>query len=169
MNQKINRHEIIKNFHKMRKEYNEKEKESEIEILNQLKIKENEIEKETEFLKQSIKDRKKLNLEFNKNKNEIKNDIINKQQEFLSSINFDDIKIIIKYNEFIYPIVCVNPEYDIYNNQITYSIEYKNGLITDKKEIIKKVFSILYTKPHFIEFIDDLEIIHFLKNVNSNI
>lgn len=167
MNQKINRHEIIKNFHKMRKEYNEKEKESEIEILNQLKIKENEIEKETEFLKQSIKDRKKLNLEFNKN--EIKNDIINKQQEFLSSINFDDIKIIIKYNEFIYPIVCVNPEYDIYNNQITYSIEYKNGLITDKKEIIKKVFSILYTKPHFIEFIDDLEIIHFLKNVNSNI
>ena len=167
MNQKINRHEIIKNFHKMRKEYNEQEKESEIEILNQLKIKENEIEKETEFLKQSIKDRKKLNLEFNKN--EIKNDIINKQQEFLSSINFDDIKIIIKYNEFIYPIVCVNPEYDIYNNQITYSIEYKNGLITDKKEIIKKVFSILYTKPHFIEFIDDLEIIHFLKNVNSNI
>ena len=117
--------------------------------------------------------KKKINEESNiKKKDEedslekLKIDIINRQENFLSSINFDDIKKVTIHNEFSYLLFYSEPYYNIYNYQITYSIEYNNGLVTEKKDIIKKVFSILYTKPHFIEFLDDIEIIHFVKIAN---
>lgn len=94
----------------------------------------------------------------------LKMDITNRQQTFLSSINFEDVKTITKHNESSYLLFSDDSNYDIYNHQITYSIEYNNGLVTKKKDIIKKVFLILYTKAHFIEFLDDdIEIIHFVK------
>jgi hypothetical protein len=139
MNQKINRQEIIEKFHQMRKEDEQKEK----------------IEQE---LHKSIDEGNCLV--------KVKMDIINRQQNFLSSINFDDIKIVTIHNEFSCGLSYVDTNYDIYNHHITYSIEYNNGLVTKKKDIIKKVFRILYTKPHFVEFIDDIEIIHFVKIVN---
>jgi hypothetical protein len=81
----------------------------------------------------------------------------------LSSINFNDIKSITKYHESWYLIY----NFDTNANEVNYSytIEYNNGLITDKKEINKKVFKILYTKPHFIKFNDDddgIEVIYFV-------
>ena len=139
MNQKINRHEIIEKFHQMRKEDAEKK------INEESNIKKKDEEASLEKLKI---------------------DITNRQQNFLSSINFDDVKTITKHNESSYLLFYDDSNYDIYNHQITYSIEYNNGLVTKKKDIIKKVFSILYTKAHFIEFLDDIEIIHFVKIAN---
>lgn len=99
----------------------------------------------------------------NEKKEKIKIDITNRQKEFLSSINFYDIKsITIHTEEIIYLILYLDLDYDIYNNLVLYSIEYNNGLITEKKEITKKVFEILYTKQHYIEFFDNIKIMHFI-------
>ena len=164
MNQKIDRKMIISNFFQMREKYEETEKAKEIEILEQLRIKEKRTDQILEQLRIKEKIGKLEQLRINdENKEEIKIDIANKQIQFLATINFDDIKIITIHKEFTYTIYCLDHEYDVYNQQIIYSIEYNNGIITDKKEINKKVFSILYTKLHFIEFIDDIEIIHFYK------
>ena len=60
--------------------------------------------------------------------------------------------------------------YCIYLYSYLYSFEYNNGLKTEKREIAKKVFEILYTKLHFCIFTfcifteDEHEIIHFVKS-----
>jgi hypothetical protein len=170
MNKKINRREIIDKFHQMIKDDDEKEKEKYNEILKQLRLTEKEQDKEIiEQIKIKNKEKivqessKESSKELSKEKIKIKIDIANRQQKFLSDINFNDVKTITKHGEFSCLVMCFDSEHDIYNKQITYTIEYNNGLLTEKREIVKKVFEILYTKLHFIEFIDDIEIIHFVK------
>jgi hypothetical protein len=113
------------------------------------------------FLTQHKEDK---NTEEKRVQDKIKLDIMNKQTTFLSDIRFDDVQTITKYKESLY-LVYNNIDNNIDNRQITYTIEYNNGLTTEKREIAKKVFEILYTKLHFCIFTEDEhEIIHFVKN-----
>ena len=105
------------------------------------------------------------NTEEKRVQDKIKLDIMNKQTTFLSDIRFDDVQTITKYGESLYLVYNIDNNINIDNRQITYTIEYNNGLTTEKREIAKKVFEILYTKLHFCIFTEDEhEIIHFVKN-----
>jgi len=94
-------------------------------------------------------------------KEETKMRIISYQNEFLLEIKIQDIKLI-KIYTFATNYFETN-YFSIENFEgICYTIEYNNGEITDIKHITEKIFNILYTKPHFIEFCDGYNIIHFL-------
>jgi hypothetical protein len=101
----------------------------------------------------------------NKSKEKIKKIISDEQNNFLSSIDFDNINTITIHKEFSLLLLYTDNNYDIYNHQIEYTIKYNDSTQTEKKQITKKFFEIVYTKPHFIKFLDDdIKIIYFIKN-----
>lgn len=79
-----------------------------------------------------------------------KEDLKALQSEFLSKIGFSETIRIKLYNER-----------DSNYNMVDYQIQTKSHL--SKIDCVsKRVFDIVYTKPHFVEFLDDCKIIHFV-------
>ena len=70
------------------------------------------------------------------------------QHEFMATMNLPNIKSIAIYSEDS----C---------DMVDYRIE-TNTHVFRKEQIEKKIFEILYTEPHYIEFLDGIKIIHFI-------